>query len=96
MRLVTRGTPKFVDRVDEITFNGQRALAARQRVFYATHVGLFRLTRRGMELAGVMPGIDVRRDILECTSMQVVLPEVGNVPVVSRSLIATGTGPSAV
>src|SRR5262249_33609089 len=37
LRIVKRGTPKFVDRVDEITFNGPRALAAGKRVFYATH-----------------------------------------------------------
>ncbi len=93
MQVVRRGTPKFVERVDEITFNGPRALRARQRVFYATHVGLFRLSRRGMELVGVMPGIDVRRDILECTPMRVVRPASGRVPVLPRSLFtAVGMG----
>ena len=89
LRLVQRGTPKFVDHVDEVTFNGPRALAARKRVFYATHVGLFHLTRRGMELLGVMPGIDIRRDIMECTRMKVVLPRSGHVPVLPRTLFST-------
>jgi propionate CoA-transferase len=88
LRIVKRGTPKFVDRVDEITFSGPHALAAGKRVFYATHVGLFQLTSRGMELVRVMPGIDVRRDVVDGTPMEVVLPETGRVPTVSRSLIA--------
>jgi propionate CoA-transferase len=80
LRLVKAGTPKFVDHVDEVTFNGRRAVAAGKRVFYATHVGLFQLTRRGMELVHVMPGIDVRRDILAHTTMRIVAPESASVP----------------
>jgi propionate CoA-transferase len=91
MRVTKRGAPKFVTRVREITFNGPRALAAGKRVFYATPVGLFRLTARGMELASVMPGIDVRRDILEATTMRVVLPDAGAVPLVPR-LVVEGDG----
>jgi propionate CoA-transferase len=83
LRLVKTGTPKFVDRVDEVTFNGRRAVEAGKRVLYATHVGLFQLTRRGMELVGVMPGINVRRDILAHTAMRIVLPRSGHVPMVS-------------
>ena len=70
----------------EITFNGPRALAAGKRVFYATPVGLFRLTERGIELASVMPGIDVRRDVVEIAGLRVILPE-GSVPVVSRAIV---------
>src|SRR5262249_44081618 len=81
VRVARRGTPKFVAAVDEITFNGARALAAGKQVFYATPVGLFHLTDRGVELAAVMPGIDVRRDIVDAVPMRVVVPR-GNVPVV--------------
>jgi propionate CoA-transferase len=88
LRVVRRGAPKFVERVDEITFNGQRALAAGKQVFYATPVGLFHLTPRGMELASVMPGVDVRRDILEATPMRVVLPAAGDVPHVPPSVVS--------
>jgi propionate CoA-transferase len=91
LRIAQRGTPKFVDRVDEITFNGPRAVAAGKRVFYATHVGLLQLTTRGMELVGVMPGIKVRKDILDGTSMRVVAPASGRVPLLPRSLV-TGEG----
>jgi propionate CoA-transferase len=91
VRIVRAGEPKFVDRVREVTFNGARAIAAGKRVFYATPVGLFHLTRRGMELVSVMPGIDVERDVLELSSMRVVLPTPGPIPVVSRAVV-TGEG----
>jgi propionate CoA-transferase len=89
LRLVKPGTPKFVDHVDEVTFNGRRAVDAGKHVFFATHVGLFQLTKRGMELVGVMPGINIRHDILERTAMKVVLPRSGHVPVVSDALSNT-------
>jgi propionate CoA-transferase len=87
LRVRKRGEPKFVARVDEITFNGRRALAAGKKVFYATHVGLFRLTGAGMELAAAMPGIDVRRDILDASPMPIVLPRSGDVPTVHHSIV---------
>ena len=81
-----RGAPKFVRRVAEVTFNATRALRAGKTVLYVTPVGLFRLTRRGVELSSVMPGIDVRRDIVEATHRRVVLPR-GDIPVISRSIV---------
>ncbi|MBI3785347.1 MAG: malonate decarboxylase subunit alpha [Deltaproteobacteria bacterium] len=86
-----RGTPKFVKRVGEVTFNGEQALRAGKNVFYVTPVGLFRLTKRGVELAAVMPGIDVRRDIIEMARMPIVLPVSGQVRLISRSVV-TGVG----
>lgn len=91
VRIGERGKVKFVDQVDEITFNGQEALKTGKKVFYVTNVGTFHLTPRGMELVNVMPGVDVQRDIVEATSMKVVLPESGHVPVVSDEIV-TGQG----
>jgi propionate CoA-transferase len=90
LRIAQRGTPKFVEQVDEITFSGPRALAAGKRVFYATHVGLFELTERGMTLTGLMPGIDLRRDVLDATAMRIVLPASGRVPTLPATLFTTG------
>jgi propionate CoA-transferase len=87
VRIVRRGAPKFVAQVREITFNGARALATGKRVFYATPVGLFRLTARGVELVRVMPGIDVRRDILDVAAMPIVLPESGTIPLVPLAIV---------
>jgi propionate CoA-transferase len=69
------GTPKFCKEVDEITFSAEQALKRGQNVYYVTHVGVFRLTRRGLELWKVMPGIDVKKDILDACPAKIYLPE---------------------
>lgn len=91
IKIVKPGKPKFVETVDEITFSGKQALKAGRKVFYATDVGLFKLTDRGVELVRVMPGIDVRKDIVDFSPMRIVLPESGEVPVVEESIV-TGKG----
>ena len=42
------GRPKFVERVDEVTFSGPQALADGKRVYYVTHIGVIELTAGGM------------------------------------------------
>jgi len=91
IRIVRRGKPKFVDQVDEITFSGARAVQDGRRVFYVTPVGVFRLTGRGVELWKVMPGVDIRRDIVDCAPATIVVPEGTDVPVVDASVV-TGNG----
>ena len=91
LRIVEPGRPKFVDKVDEITFSGEQALKAGTKVFFATNVGLFRLTERGVELTRVMPGIDIQKDLLDFSPMRIVLPESGDVPVVEEPIV-TGKG----
>ncbi len=91
VRIEKTGKPKFVDKVDEITFNGKEALKADKKVFYVTNVGVFQLTERGMELTNVMPGIDIQKDILDISPMKVVLPESGDVPLVDPAIV-TGKG----
>lgn len=86
-----QGPVKFMDRVDEVTFNGAEALRRGQRVFYITNVGIFRLTERGVELVCVMPGVDVQKDILQASTMRILLPEHGEVPIVEEQII-TGKG----
>jgi propionate CoA-transferase len=87
VRIVRPGAPKFVGRVDEITFSGQEALKAGKRVFFVTTVGVFELTARGMELIRVMPGLDLQRDILS-SAMKIALPESGKIPEVERSIVS--------
>ena len=91
MRVVERGAPKFVARVDQVTFNGHRALAAGKRALWATPVGLMRLGKRGVELIAAMPGIDPHRDVVEASDGVVRLPaseEVRTLPVA----LLTGAG----
>jgi propionate CoA-transferase len=88
LRVRRRGAPKFVERVGEVTFDAPRALAAGKRIFYATPVGVFQLTERGLALAAVVPGVDVRRDILAVTPIDVVLPASGEVPLVPEPVVS--------
>jgi len=91
LKIIQPGTPKFVPRVDEITFNGQEALKAGKKVYYCTNLGIFRLTERGMELIEVMPGVDITKDIVNACPMKFVLPESGKVETVPDSIV-TGKG----
>ena len=54
---------KFVDKTQDITFNGRQAAERGQEVWYITERCVFRLTRKGLELVEVAPGIEVDRDI---------------------------------
>ncbi len=56
--------PKFLEDVEQITFNGKLAAARGQKVLFVTERCVFRLTREGLELAEIAPGIDIGRDIL--------------------------------
>jgi propionate CoA-transferase len=65
LRIVKEGKiRKFVEHVEQITFSGKVAAAAGKSVLYVTERCVFRLTREGLELAEVAPGIDVAKDIL--------------------------------
>ncbi len=56
--------PKFVERVDGITFAGAEAVKRGQRVLYVTERAVFRLTPDGLLLEEIAPGIDLERDVL--------------------------------
>ncbi|HOX29137.1 MAG TPA: hypothetical protein PLQ76_08305, partial [bacterium] len=85
------GKSKFIRKVDEITFCGPEAIKAGKKVFYATNVGVFKLTEKGMELIKVMPGVDIQKDIIGATEMKIIIPASGQVPVVDESIV-TGKG----
>lgn len=88
LQIVLPGTPKFTDEVSHITFNAKEALKKGKKVFYITHVGVFALTDKGLELRQVMPGIDVERDILRGCTAKIHLPEKGGVELVGQSVIS--------
>lgn len=55
---------KFMNAVEQVTFSGPHAAKQAQPVLYVTERCVFRLTRDGVELTEVAPGIDIDRDIL--------------------------------
>jgi propionate CoA-transferase len=56
---------KFVHEVEHRTFSGPYAAQAGKQVLYITERCVLQLTRDGMELVEIAPGVDLRRDILE-------------------------------
>jgi propionate CoA-transferase len=88
--LAKRGRPKLVPAVAEITFNGREALADGKQVLYVTTVGIFRLTRDGLLLETLMPGIDLDRDVRSAVDVPVRLPPGG--PEVAPTSIVSGRG----
>ncbi|MEP7377931.1 MAG: CoA-transferase [Chloroflexota bacterium] len=65
VRVKTEGTlPKFVERVREVSFNGELARERGQQVRYITDRAVFALEADGVVLTEIAPGIDVERDIL--------------------------------
>ena len=55
---------KLVRAVDQITFSGAEALRRGQEVLYVTERAVLRLTRDGVALIEVAPGVDVQGDVL--------------------------------
>jgi propionate CoA-transferase len=56
---------KFVREVEHRTFSGPYAAQAGKEVLYVTERCVFRLTRDGLELIEIAPGVDLQRDILD-------------------------------
>jgi propionate CoA-transferase len=81
------GIPKFVDKVDQITFNAREAFKAGKQVIYVTTVGVFKLTEAGIELIQIMPGIDIERDILKNSTALIVIPR-HEIPEVAPEIVS--------
>jgi propionate CoA-transferase len=79
MALEETGSPKLINVVSEITFNGREALKAGKETWYVTTAGAFRLTEGGLVLEIIMPGLDVERDIRPNCSVHFGLPPDGPV-----------------
>ena len=73
-------TPKFVERVEQVSFSGVVARDRGQDVLYVTERAVFRLTREGVELIEIAPGIDLERDVIGQMSFRPILREVKQMP----------------
>src|SRR5262249_30635886 len=68
--------PKFVASLGQITFSGTLAAEQEGDVLYVTERCVFRLTRDGLELAELAPGVDLRRDVLDRLPFEPVIRDV--------------------
>ncbi|MEM7034597.1 MAG: CoA-transferase [Chloroflexota bacterium] len=55
---------KLVKQVDQITFSGQQAVTSGQTVLYVTERAVFELTKDGLCLRELAPGVDQQKDVL--------------------------------
>ncbi len=65
LNILKEGTKnKFVNQVEQITFSGKNALKNNIDVLYVTERAVFKLTKGGLELIEIAPGINLEKDIL--------------------------------
>ena len=67
---------KFTDKVDQITFSGQRAEASGQLVKYVTERAVFELKEGQIHLSEIAPGIDLEKQILSYMDFEPVIDKI--------------------
>lgn len=66
LRIVREGQiPKFVPRLEQLSFSARRSRQVGQDVLYVTERAVFRLIDEGLELIELAPGIDLQAEVLE-------------------------------
>ena len=68
--------PKFVDKVDQITFNGTLARETGKEVYYITERAVFRLVKEGVMLTEVATGVQLKKDILQQMGFQPLISKI--------------------
>ena len=72
MTIEQNGTiPKFVEKINSISFSAKRALVNKQRVIYVTERCVFELCRSGLRLIEVYSGVDAKRDIIDLLPFEI-------------------------
>lgn len=56
---------KLVPQVGQISFSGRRAIEQGQEITYITERCVMKLTKKGLTVTEIAPGIDLQRDVLE-------------------------------
>jgi len=76
LRIIQEGrVKKFLNQVEHVTFSGKYAVLKNQAVLYVTERCVFSLTKEGMELIEIAPGIDIKRDILPRMDFRPIIKE---------------------
>jgi|SRR6188472_1533250 len=56
--------PKFIESVFKVVFSGHQAIKYGREILYVTERAVFKLTKNGIILEEIAPGIDLDRDII--------------------------------
>ena len=67
---------KFTNRVDQITFSGERAEASGQAVKYVTERAVFELKEGQIHLSEIAPGIDLEKQILAYMDFEPIIDKI--------------------
>jgi len=62
---------KFVDSIEMISFSSKNAVDSGQTVLYVTERAVFSLTREGLELIEIAPGIDLNKDVIDLVPFEI-------------------------
>jgi acyl CoA:acetate/3-ketoacid CoA transferase len=74
LNIMREGTiSKFIESVFVVAFSGQQAIKYGQEILYVTERAVFRLTKDGVTLEEVAPGIDIDNDVIRKMSFEPVI-----------------------
>jgi propionate CoA-transferase len=74
LNIIREGTiSKFIEDVFVVAFSGQHAIKYGQEILYVTERAVFRLTKDGLTLEEVAPGIDVDKDVIQKMSFEPII-----------------------
>jgi len=80
--------PKFVDKVDQITFCGKRSREKGQEVVICTERCVFTLVKDGVMITEIAPGVDLEKDILANMGFKPIISE--NLKVMDEKVFIPG------
>ncbi|GMW02504.1 MAG: propionate CoA-transferase [Candidatus Hydrogenedentota bacterium] len=80
---------KFVQKVDQITYSGNRARRLKQDAMFVTERCVFHLVPEGLLLSEIAPGIDLQRDILDQMEFRPIVPD--DIPLMDVALFRDRT-----
>ena len=81
LRIVQEGkTRKFVEQVEHLSFSALRSRQIGQDVLYVTERAVFRLTKDGLQLIELAPGIDLERQVLALMAFRPIIQELREMP----------------